>query len=314
MTEKKRPHKEANRLSRILDTLPPEERYPVDIPKVALELTPAFNNDPITEVQGDNFNKFEGALLKDPANPRWGILYNTKIQHPGRIRFTLAHELGHYMLHRQNAGLDGFECGAGDMLRYDTGYTAREEEANAFAACLLMPAHDFRRQVENERFSFDLLGHCADRYGVSLTSAVLRWLEFTSKRAIAVFSEDGYMHWAKSSDKAFKSGKYFATRRGPIEVPAGNTEADITLINALIRAHRWNRWLARGKYDSVKEIATDEGITSPSYASRILRLVLLAPDIQEAILSSTHPANLTLADFMDPFPHVWELQRKQFGF
>ncbi len=68
---------------------------------------------------------------------------------------------------------------------------------------------------------------------------------------------------------------------------------DITLINALVRAHRWNRWLAKGKYESVKEIAVDEGITSPSYASRVLRLVLLAPDIQEAILSSTYPATLT---------------------
>ncbi len=76
----------------------------------------------------------------------------------------------------------------------------------------------------------------------------------------------------------------------------------------------WNGWLASGRYENVKEIAADEGITSPSYASRILRLTLLAPDIQEAILNSTHPATLTLADFMDPFPQVWELQKKQFGF
>jgi Zn-dependent peptidase ImmA (M78 family) len=216
------PHKEANRLALILDTLPPEEHYPVDVKRLALELTPAFNEDPITEVQGHAFNRFEGALLKDPANPRWGIFYNTQIEHPGRIRFTLAHELGHYMLHRHSAGLDGFECGSGDMLRYDTGYAVREEEANAFAASLLMPTQDFRYQMENERFSFDLLNHCAERYGVSLTSAVLRWLEFTPQRAIAVFSEDGYMHWAKSSDKAYKSGKYFATRSGPIPVPAGS--------------------------------------------------------------------------------------------
>ena len=86
------------------------------------------------------------------------------------------------------------------------------------------------------------------------------------------------------------------------------------MINALVRAHRWNRWLAQGKYASVKEISIDEGITSPSYASRILRLTLLAPDIQEAILNSVHSATLTLADFLDPFPQVWELQRKQYGF
>ena len=95
--------------------------------------------------------------------------------------------------------------------------------------------------------------------------------------------------------------------------PDPNTETDITLINALVRAHRSNRWLAKGKYESVIEIATDEGVTSPSYASRILRLVLLAPDIQEAIMNNTHPANLTLADFLEPFPQVWEMQRQQFG-
>jgi Zn-dependent peptidase ImmA (M78 family) len=33
------------------------------------------------------------------------------------------------------------------MLRYDTGYAVRDEEANAFAATLLMPAHDFRHLV-----------------------------------------------------------------------------------------------------------------------------------------------------------------------
>lgn len=35
------------------------------------------------------------------------------------------------------------------------------------------------------------------------------------------------MHWAKSSSKAFKSGKYFATRRArPIEVPAGSLASE----------------------------------------------------------------------------------------
>ncbi len=222
MAEKKRPHKEANRITRILDTLPPEERFPVDVKKVALELTPSFNDDPITDVQAHSLDNFEGALAKDPDKPRWAIFYNDNIQHVGRINFTLAHELGHYMLHRKEAGLDGFECGVKDTISPDSSYKQREDEANIFAASLLMPANDFRLQTEKEKFSFDLLGHCADRYEVSLTSAVLRWIEFTSKRAIAVFSEDGYMHWAKSSTKAFKSGRYFATHSGPIEIPAGS--------------------------------------------------------------------------------------------
>lgn len=93
-----------------------------------------------------------------------------------------------------------------------------------------------------------------------------------------------------------------------------NPETDATLLNALIRAHRWHRWLEAGTFASVKEIADHEGICSPSYASRILRLVLLAPDIQEAILFGSHPATLTLADFMGPFSEVWGEQRERFGF
>ena len=67
--------------------------------------------------------------------------------------------------------------------------------------------------------SFDLLGHCADRYGVSLTAAALRWTEIAPKRAVLVASRDDHMLWAKSNKAALKSGAYFATRRNTIELP-----------------------------------------------------------------------------------------------
>ena len=80
---------------------------------------------------------------------------------------------------------------------------------------------------------------------------------------------------------------------------------DATLINALVRAHRWNRWLEQGRYADIKELAAAEGITSPSYASRILRLVLLAPDVQEAILLGEQPSGLTLSQLMDGVGLIW---------
>lgn len=67
--------------------------------------------------------------------------------------------------------------------------------------------------------SFDLLGHCADRYGVSLTAAALRWTEIAPKRAILVASRDDHMLWAKSNKAALRSGAYFATRKNTIELP-----------------------------------------------------------------------------------------------
>ena len=72
---------------------------------------------------------------------------------------------------------------------------------------------------EHDARSFDLLGHCADRYGVSLTAAALRWTEIAPKRAVLVASRDDHMLWAKSNESAFKSGAYFATRKRTIPVP-----------------------------------------------------------------------------------------------
>lgn len=61
-------------------------------------------------------------------------------------------------------------------------------------------------------------------------------------------------------------------------------------------------------------LARKEKVKQTVYVSRILRLTLLAPDIQEAILFGEHPRTLTLADLMAPFPRDWDEQRKKFGF
>ncbi len=86
-----------------------------------------------------------------------------------------------------------------------------------------MPLDDFRRQVDEvdgETVNFDLLGYCADRYGVSLTAAAIRWLEIAPKRAVLVASRDDHMLWASSNEAAFESGAFFATRKNTIELPA----------------------------------------------------------------------------------------------
>ena len=62
-------------------------------------------------------------------------------------------------------------------------------------------------------------------------------------------------------------------------VPSTKPPPDGALVKALARAWRWQKLLDEGVYGSVVEIAEAERI-SKSYVSRILRLALLAPDIQ----------------------------------
>ena len=145
------------------------------------------------------------------------ILYSSATTSEGRKRFTIAHEFGHYILHRHQQDL--FECSDGDIETGDNNGRDIETEADLFASTLLMPLDDFRRQVDGQSISFDLLSHCADRYGVSLTAAALRWTEIAPRRAVLVASRDDHMLWAKSNEAALRSGAYFATRKNTFELP-----------------------------------------------------------------------------------------------
>ena len=209
-------------ITQVLNTVLGAERFPIDVPQVALEFSrQRFPEDPIVSVLGDDLPDFDGALLKAKMGRKgWGIIYNDAIASRGRINFTLAHEFGHYLLHRV-AHPNGFRCGQQDVVRWDSEYGQVEYQANVFAANFLMPLDDFRRQIPaNAKIELDMLRACAERYRVSLMAATLRWLSYTEKRAVLVVSRDGFILWARSSQPALRTGVYFKTSAGPIEIPA----------------------------------------------------------------------------------------------
>ena len=209
---------EANRISSMLNTVLGADRFPVKVDELALEYSrQCFSDSPIDKVQGEDLDGFDGLLKANKSRSKWLLLYNSATPSEGRKRFTIAHEFGHYILHRHQQDL--FECGDGDIESGDNNGRDIETEADLFASTLLMPLDDFRRQVSGQSISFDLLGHCADRYGVSLTAAALRWTEIAPQRAVLVASRDDHMLWAKSNKAALKSGAYFATRKNTIELP-----------------------------------------------------------------------------------------------
>lgn len=75
-------------------------------------------------------------------------------EHPFRQRFSLAHELGHYILHKSliGAGLDDNKKyrSTSDGNFYNTFIEmAHERQANSFAASVLMPEKLLREDVDN---------------------------------------------------------------------------------------------------------------------------------------------------------------------
>ena len=88
----------------------------------------------------------------------------------------------------------------------------------------MRPRPDFRAQLPADAVpSLDDLSSLAERYGVSLISCTLRWLEYTDRRSMLIISVDEFVLWSRSSKAALQSGRYFKTRNvAPVELPANS--------------------------------------------------------------------------------------------
>ena len=93
------------------------------------------------------------------------------------------------------------------------------------------------------------------------------------------------------------------------------TTPDTGLIRLLVRANAIREQLLAERSLTLEEVAKSEGIV-PSYATRLFRLTVLAPDIVSAILSGKHPPELTARRLMDDtrLPLAWDEQRRRLGF
>ena len=202
-------------------------RFPIDVAALAQDVSrQVFPDAPITMVGGLDLSKgVEGMLMpRRDGSGEWGIIYNDTIRSPGRQNFTLAHELGHYLLHRQTYP-NGLECTNRDMADWDDVRNGIEAEANTFASYLLMPLDDFREQIKGRAIDIDLMTDLADRYAVSLTAAILKWMTITDKRAMIVVGKEGFIDWAWSSDPLLKSGIFYRARQTVTELPAASLAA-----------------------------------------------------------------------------------------
>lgn len=101
------------------------------------------------------------------------ITINSDIPYEGKKRFTIAHELGHFEMHRNvivvhndtDATLEFFKNGN------------QETEANEFASELLMPEHLFKKECEGKKFSPNLLRQLSERFQTSITSVAYKYFE-----------------------------------------------------------------------------------------------------------------------------------------
>ena len=137
----------------------------------------------------------EGRLLR--AGGLFGIItIDSKIREPGRRRFAVAHEIGHFELHSHRNQIVAFQ----DNNFLNWYKTCREEEeANSFAAELLMPKSIFIKECKNSALGFKSIAQIANRFNTSLTSTAIRYVDLGPHPCILVVSEAGRIKWSWAS-------------------------------------------------------------------------------------------------------------------
>jgi hypothetical protein len=59
----------------------------------------------------------------------------------------------------------------------------------------------------------------------------LKWLAYTSEKAILVVSNDGFINWSWSSKAAMRAGAYFKTKTQVISLPENSIAANTSIHN-----------------------------------------------------------------------------------
>ncbi len=172
----------------------------------------------------------EGMLVRNPKDAaEWGIFYNGKAS-PERRRFTIAHELGHFILHRGQQ--QSFNC---DKESVHSGHeTMRliEREADDFASNLLMPGDRLREWISNRRIDLHVLSGIAKRFQVSFEALCIRFIKYTEQRAILVYWDNGYAKYEWRSSSAVRTRARIRRTGDPQEPLPGTLAADASVEQA----------------------------------------------------------------------------------
>ena len=173
---------------------------------------------------------YAACLVRPQDATRAGIMIAAG-QSPGRRRFSLAHELGHFHIpsHRHvGVPIDGiglaYSCADAALRARERDARRIEWEANDFAAELLMPFRLFSRDVDRREVTFRTVSELAapDMYDISRTAAAWRVVETTRDACALVVSVEGQIDWIVCS----KAWRYpLAERRRPL--PPGSAAAAV---------------------------------------------------------------------------------------
>ena len=160
------------------------------------------------------FEKASGALIRSGAN--FAIAYNTTIDNEGYKNFTVAHELGHYLIGDHPEKIFKY----GDMHTSRAGENidnSVEGEADTFASALLMPESMLLSELSKvKKAGLGAVQYIAKICNTSLLSSALRYMELADEPIAVVLSTNSKIDFCLVSDDLYEVVKHAIPRKGEI--------------------------------------------------------------------------------------------------
>lgn len=138
----------------------------------------------------------DARLVTSENGKRAVVSVNSSIPEKGRKRFALAHEIGHFEMHRSKT--KKWDCVESDFARIINAAQA-EAEANVFAAELLMPENLFREACVGITPGFESIGSLAKTFDTSQSSTAYRYVEVGNYPCALICAKDGKIAWYSAS-------------------------------------------------------------------------------------------------------------------
>lgn len=149
------------------------------------------------KVKEEELEACEGLLVRARGIPRGIIAIKRDIRSDGRKRFTVAHEIGHYVLPGHDEG--GSICGIRDIEGWKDRSDSKEREADDFAAELLIPTVVVKARLAHSTPSLRLIETIANECKTSLSASAWRYCDLTTEQCAIVWSEQGKVAWSRVS-------------------------------------------------------------------------------------------------------------------
>ena len=152
---------------------------------------------------------FDGALLRIAGRPRGIIGVRKTIREKERRRFTIAHEIGHYVLPGHD--VESNVCDADDLVAIGKEADKFERAANKFAAEFVLPSLAVRRIVRKLGISFETIRFVSKQFEASFTAAAVQCVKAADHAAL-VMSKRGIV---TSFEKSQNFGAYIEMGKLP---------------------------------------------------------------------------------------------------